>query len=180
MSDDIEDEEAPAPWLRYDDEPSKAHYFFTKYRDLGPQRSIVKAIATALPPEKHTKTTARTWNGWSSRWQWVARCEAFDRWRDEEDLRARAAARAKELLDFDDRLAAQSRVFSQFVQGLQKILLASMMKRLSEPDDLTTPEIARCLKAVAVVQQTANECEAAALGLPELLCTLYGVEERPR
>lgn len=63
-----------APWDRLPGESSKAYVAFITYRDLGPYRSIRKAI------EKQglsVKARLRTWLGWSSKYHWVERASAW-------------------------------------------------------------------------------------------------------
>jgi len=61
-------------WERRQDETPKAFAAFVVYRDLGPARSIVKAI------ESTGKRTAkvRRWEKWPSRFDWVARAAGYD------------------------------------------------------------------------------------------------------
>lgn len=75
------------PWERRTGEPLPAFHAFCHYRDLGTERSLTKAWAAhqgicrkamvggksaTLPP------VPGSWTRWSSYWDWVARCEAYD------------------------------------------------------------------------------------------------------
>lgn len=63
-------------WERMTNESARAFRAFEAYRNLGPERSIVKAI------ELVGKTPAkdrRRWERWSAKFCWVDRAEAYDR-----------------------------------------------------------------------------------------------------
>ncbi|MGI8631613.1 MAG: hypothetical protein ACR2NA_03580 [Solirubrobacterales bacterium] len=92
---DTKDHETPPkPWERQQGEPTKAAEGFRIYRDLGPRRSSGKVAETLKV------STAITY-GWSRRWYWVARSQAWD---DEQDRIGREAT-LQEVADMHRRHA---------------------------------------------------------------------------
>jgi hypothetical protein len=74
---------APAsePWRRQPGETPKAYYYFTLYRDLGPQRTIGQV-------QQQVNKSAGFLNHLSCRHHWVARAAAFDDQQDEIEINA--------------------------------------------------------------------------------------------
>lgn len=69
----LNDDFTPAPqWERLDGESSRAFDAFARYRDAGPRRSLRKLAA------RETSSNLRQLQTWSARWNWLARCAAFD------------------------------------------------------------------------------------------------------
>jgi hypothetical protein len=81
------------PWLRQKGEPAKLYLWFKRYLDLGPKRSLRKALAAEPSAQKATKGTAKgtqeakklsdvsvpgAWKRASKLWRWVERAEAYD------------------------------------------------------------------------------------------------------
>jgi hypothetical protein len=62
------------PWLRLPEETAKSYAAFMAYLGLGPRRSIARAmeLVGAGPG------SVRQWERWSSKYNWVARAEAYD------------------------------------------------------------------------------------------------------
>ena len=165
-----------AAFLRQEGESDRAFAAFRCYRNLPPASRSLNRAYTAFLRQNNAQTdhidekrAPRHWQNWACEWSWSERCEKFDRHTDRENIRTAAEARRAELVDFHDRLTVQARTFAQFVHGLQRLLLNSLQDRLRAPESLTTAEIARILRQVAYVQQVANNAEAAAFGVPELL-----------
>src|SRR5262249_19320938 len=77
---------APAPGARRPGESPRAFAAFGAYRDLGPRRSLRAACRQYYGGE--TKAKLGQLEGWSSKWNWVARAAAWD---DEQDRVAREA-----------------------------------------------------------------------------------------
>ena len=68
-----------AVWDRMEDESSKAYEAFCAYRDLGPQRSVAKAVKNYVETtETKRRTKQRWWLNWSKKHSWVARVTAYD------------------------------------------------------------------------------------------------------
>jgi hypothetical protein len=97
-------------WERLQDEPARAFQAFALYRDMGLSRSLRKAAqlfyeqdSAGQGRQKDGEGTAakRRFEGWSSRWTWVARAESFDA----------AEARQRSLLFAERRIAAQEQQY---------------------------------------------------------------------
>ncbi|CAB4130595.1 hypothetical protein UFOVP130_18 [uncultured Caudovirales phage] len=83
------------PWEKSKSESTKAYAAFCAYRDLGPGRSIEKAFAVLKPDKKRNGRPAE-WYGWSVKFEWVKRVEAWDEFA-EEFQRREFEARLKKL-----------------------------------------------------------------------------------
>ena len=68
-----EEERAPYPWVRRDDESSRAYADFQAYLHLGPTRSILKAAMELGKTEPNLKNLSRQYD-------WVRRCKAYDQY----------------------------------------------------------------------------------------------------
>jgi hypothetical protein len=68
------------PWERREGESSRAHAAFCIYLDMGPKRSLREA-ARRYYQDKCRANVGQIWR-WSRRWNWVARCEAWDDYQD--------------------------------------------------------------------------------------------------
>src|ERR1700682_1446126 len=93
----------PEPWERQPGERMRPFRAFQCFRDLGPQRTILK-VADALYPRKDG--TAWKKHGshgrlavWSQKWSWIKRAQAWDSRKDRElreaDLKAVAEMYAR-------------------------------------------------------------------------------------
>ncbi len=67
-------------WDRQKGETNRAYHAFLTYRDMGPLRSLRKAAKLFYGDDWFIKSSAkiRQFSKWSSRWNWVSRCEAWD------------------------------------------------------------------------------------------------------
>jgi len=73
-------------------ESSRAYAAFTLYRDLGPARSQQSAWREHLKRAgrgEETISCPRTWQDWSSKFEWVGRAAAYDQEIDAQRLKAR-------------------------------------------------------------------------------------------
>ena len=61
-------------WEKKLDETTKAYKWFCSYRDLGPERSLVKVAQNAGKGKNYKVQLER----WSLKYDWVSRCEAYD------------------------------------------------------------------------------------------------------
>lgn len=95
-------------WERQDGESSRAYQAFVVYRDLGPERSIDKAIAAA----GKARGNRGHWQRWSSAFRWVDRAAAWD---DEQD-RIKRAAQAQAVVEMAERHALIARLALQSLQ----------------------------------------------------------------
>jgi hypothetical protein len=69
----MESDEPAYPWVRRDDESSRAYTDFQAYLHLGPTRSILKAATELGKTEPNLKNLSR-------KYDWVKRCKAYDRY----------------------------------------------------------------------------------------------------
>jgi hypothetical protein len=90
---DFEQKEPSEPWLRQKGEPAKLYLWFKRYLDLGPKRSLRKALADEPSAQKATKgdknqaeskkglsnvSIPGSWSRASKVWNWVERAKAYD------------------------------------------------------------------------------------------------------
>jgi len=68
------------PWERQKGEGHKAYAAFSRYRDLGPARSVGKAAPVTARDGMKTARQREThwWRQWAQKWAWRARAEAWD------------------------------------------------------------------------------------------------------
>jgi hypothetical protein len=89
---DFTQNEPLEPWLRQKGEPAAWYMRFKRYLELGPKRSLRKALATEPDTQKATKGTEKkqetrklsdvsvpgAWKRASKVWRWVERAECYD------------------------------------------------------------------------------------------------------
>lgn len=97
-------------WERQQNESSKAYSVFCVYRDLGPERSQEKTIEK-LPKKRVIKTVAN----WASKFNWVARCQAYDDYLE----RKKREEREKAILDMVERHTKEATALQQ--KGLEML-----------------------------------------------------------
>ncbi len=73
-------------WERQPDEPDGAWEAFVIYRDMGPGHRAIRKTAAQLSKNETTMYE------WSQRWDWVARCRAFDGYVDRQRVEAEISA----------------------------------------------------------------------------------------
>jgi hypothetical protein len=61
-------------WEKRDDETSKAYDWFCKYRDMGPDRSLIKLSQKYNRGDTYKSQLAK----WSRKYKWTTRVEAYD------------------------------------------------------------------------------------------------------
>ena len=66
------------PWKRRKGEGSKAYEAFLRYRDMGPGRSVRKAVGVQGVPKDGRRSYTHWWHKWSRRWHWRERAQAWD------------------------------------------------------------------------------------------------------
>lgn len=126
-------------WERQDGETKAQYDAFAAYRDLGPARSIVKAIeSTGKEPAKNR----RNWQRWSAQNLWVARVEAFDAHVDEEERRELIAARRE--------MRKRHRALSKHMQSKAYETLQSLA-----PGDLAPSSLANVVKVASDLERLA-------------------------
>lgn len=72
----------PDPWERQEGETTKAFYAFVIYRDLGHNRSISRVHQAYIETTSKTRSCLRTIGGWSAKYGWVKRAQAYDAYMD--------------------------------------------------------------------------------------------------
>jgi len=136
----------PDLWDRLPGEPVLAFNAFKFYRDTpAKDRSIRKCILAYH--QKESSTTIALWGRWSTRFNWVARVEAFEDDQDRIALMARAdAIKAMQKRHVQTALSIQSKA----IQRLQAV----------KPEELTHYELIRFF-------EVGIRLERLALGEPE-------------
>jgi hypothetical protein len=122
-------------WERLRFESSKAYAAFCAYRDLGPDRSIVKAAG-----EPETSPKVRQFKKWSSRNRWVQRAQAYE---DEMDrqLRARSEKARKEMAERHAKMAVLG-------QGI----VVEAFRRI-KPEDLTPSQAVQWFDTLVKIER---------------------------
>lgn len=121
------------PWERQPEETPKAFEAFCVYRDLGAERSIAKA-------GKRLGKNRVTLEGWSSKYEWVSRCAAWDT---EQDRLARIA-QTKEIKKMRKRHAA--------LASTMLIKAATALQQLKD-EDISASEISRMVDVASKLER---------------------------
>ncbi len=123
-------------WTRQAGESSKAYAAFCTYRDLGPERSLDKALAAA----NKKPTNRRHWARWMDRFSWYARAQAYDDYIEQE----RRRAQEKEIMEMADRHARIATNFqTAVIQRLTKL----------EPEELSPSDMAKWFDIAVKVER---------------------------
>ena len=122
-------------WERQKGESVQAYDAFVTYRDMGSSRSGAK-VGQELGK---SKTLVERW---SSRWEWVWRCEQYDTAMEQQRLRDRA----KELQQAKDRQARMAQAM------LQKVL--EKLQALT-PDDISPGVMVQMVKVASDLERHA-------------------------
>jgi len=123
-------------WERQKDESSKAYAAFCVYRDLGPERSLDKALSEA----NKKPTNRRHWSRWMEKYRWYERAQAYDDYIE----RKMRKENEKKILDMSDRHARLAVVLQQKIaQRLQEI----------DPSELSPADIARWLDVATKLER---------------------------
>lgn len=139
-------------WDIQHDESSRAYEAFAVYRDLGPERSLVKA---AQKLGKNVTTITQ----WSTRHDWVARVRAFD-----EYVASRTADKAVE---------SAASIRARQAKHAQAIQLRAMQKFATvTPDGMSVGEATRAF-------QVGAEVERKVMGIDEKVIVLRRDEVEP-
>ena len=153
-------EEEKHEWDRVTGESSKAYAHFCLYRGMGPDRSLAK-VAAASESRPHVYQLKR----WSSRWNWVERCQHYD----DNLLRQDQLRQEKERKDMVTR-HAKIAVLSQnlVVKGIEKLVAdVEQGKR-----DLTASDASRLLDVAVRIERLSR-------GEPTEISELGGSDEHP-
>jgi hypothetical protein len=123
-------------WERQKDESSKAYAAFCVYRDLGPERSLDKALSEA----NKKPTNRRHWSRWMEKYRWYERAQAYDDYIEKKMRKENE----KKILDMSDRHARLAVVFQQKIaQRLQEI----------DPAELSPADMARWLDVATKLER---------------------------
>jgi hypothetical protein len=71
--------DTPFPYEHQPGETAKAFAAFVVFRDLGPERSVLKAYRQKTG-KKQAKQATGVWNGWATTHNWHSRAAAWERW----------------------------------------------------------------------------------------------------
>lgn len=114
-------------WERLPDETPKAFIAFHIYRDTEP---INRSIAKCVEAQKYSKATSkiRLWAVWSSKYRWVERVEAYDRYADERAL----------MIDMQAEKEMRERHINE-AKGLQKIAIDRL--KAMRPEELKARDV---------------------------------------
>lgn len=123
----------PEPWERQPEETPKAFEAFCVYRDLGPERSIAKA-------GKQLGKNRVTLEQWSSKYEWVKRCAAWDT---EQDRIARQDQQ-KEIKKMRKRHAG--------IAAAMLVKAATALQRLPD-DEISASEISRMVDVASKLER---------------------------
>ena len=123
-------------WERQPDEGSKAYDAFCVYRDLGPKRSLDKALSKA----NKKPTNRRHWSRWMEKYRWYKRAQAYDDYIEKK----KREENEKEILEMAERHAKLSMAFLQRVaQRLQQI----------DPSELSPADMAKWLDVATKLER---------------------------
>lgn len=114
------------PWEQREGETHKAYLAFSAYRNLGPNRSMSRAISEMPESNRGGKpeTTRRWWETWSSRYDWIERAKAWDL----EQERLRRVALQREAVEMGKRQA-------QAAYDLELVMLAPVRALVARMSD---------------------------------------------
>lgn len=136
------------PWLIQPGESAEGYYRFTRYRDMGFQRSLPK-LAPLLAEEQHEEAwnaagpderqrladmAQRVIERMSAKYRWVDRCRAYDAMMDAERIKARVQAER-------DAVAEAAERHHQLAKGTQAVAFKWLEKMLKDAT-FATPRVA--------------------------------------
>jgi hypothetical protein len=132
----------PLPYERQLNESTKAFAAFAAFRDLGPDRSVLKAYRQETG-KKQARQPSGLWLGWARTHDWHERAAAWDRYVDQEQQRAQVRARK----DMAERHAKAA-------MGLQEKAIRRLMSM--QPNDLGPGDVLRYLIEAAKLERLAR------------------------
>jgi hypothetical protein len=156
--------EEPDPWEQLVGESQRAYAAFCAYRDLGPERSLLKAFRQQKGKEA-AKTTDGTWTGWSSTFRWSERVKAYDtavEKKRRETLERERENRVREM-------RARAEATGKRLQTTAEKILDALDTRLEIPLRVDAKAIPSLLRAAADVAGKGVNLELDALGLRDYL-----------
>lgn len=110
------------PWEKVKYEHSKAFYYFTIYRDLGPFRSIKKATVKGRESGgEDNAISLKQAERYSSKYNWQERALAYDAYKDEKQRKANEDA----IMEMNKRHADDARTIQKIALGdLKDVVVA--------------------------------------------------------
>jgi hypothetical protein len=166
---------APETWDRQPKETERAYAAFLAYRDMGPDRSIVRSYRLATGRKEATDVSG-DWIRWSTAHKWRARALDFDNHRAAVERAAVDDVAAATARKWAQRLDASAEADWQVVEALRKkvAIWAAMppIARTPLPDGRTLVEAVgiRDTERVAKIAQAVSQMAYAAIAqaLPDL------------
>jgi hypothetical protein len=164
------------PWDRLDGEPSRAYYWFNRFRELPPnERSHARLLsdATTRTAQQQPQTSADRIPSrsqlriWSSRWRWEARVAAYDQHLE----RLKRANLEDEILEASRRHALQLRLAA----NVMAFPLQEFWRRATDPEQhdqlveefraMTGPQLAGLAGSIVRALPVLQQAEREALGI---------------
>ncbi len=155
-------------WEQQGGETAKAYAAFCVYRDMGRDRSLLKAWRLQKGYEKATSVPG-SWVNWSDSNDWKRRAESYDAHLEKIARAEREDEHRRELADYRERQrkqAEQAAGIATAALGLAGQELQSMVKNKQQIGKDLLPAYLRA--AAAVLEQSRN-AEAEALGVSVLM-----------
>lgn len=125
-------------WERQSGESSKAYAAFCVYRDLGPERSLDNVRKKLA--ENGKKISIKFLGRWSSKYNWVARCQAYDDYLE----RRKREEKEKAILEMAERHAKLAMAFQQRV--------AERLREI-DPSELSPADMAKWLDTATKLER---------------------------
>lgn len=166
----------PQAWERQEGETSKAWAAFAVYRDLGKNRTLMTTVE-ALGKKPGYKRVLETW---SSKFDWVSRCRAFDNHIDWVSRTLREQNNRQEYTRKLDTYRQNTETTGKVtvslgVKGIQ-LLQKQITKYLTSSRDLKPADIASLMRASIMAIDIGSKMQSDALGIERLLDALDGKE----
>jgi hypothetical protein len=154
-------------WERQPEETARAYAAFSRFRELGPGRTLSEAYRTGTG-RKEAAAPSGQWRGWYAAHRWRERAE---RW-DAHLARLATAEREREhlshLAEYRER---QRQLARATAEGALK-LLKRAGDRLDGLEEIPAAALPAFYRAAAAVADSASSAEAQALAVDELLSLL--------
>lgn len=125
-------------WEKMLEETAKAFRAFKYYRDMGPRRTVAKAMEETKDMEGEAINTGAL--VWSVKYNWVARCKAYDKYLDQVETQERCEA-IKKMIDRHAKIA----------EGFMSKIITRL--KAVDPDTLTNSQLIRWFEASAKIER---------------------------
>jgi hypothetical protein len=143
-------------WQRLRSEPAKSFRVFEYYRDLGPEKRILSAVA------EHFNYTPQTIERWAACWYWRLRAEAFD-------LQSERAANAKRIRRESQEREEMERLHALLASIMHQKLQAKLVGRKGDPArgitqvtpmdaaEIRVSDLPRWARVIVEIERTARQ-----------------------